>query len=88
MSTFRVSSSDPSKVVDGMATDATRADRLKALEKATTKYITAERKRLNDEVAALKAILEGRTGGKAIQSVAANYVGAVARKDLKSFLES
>jgi hypothetical protein len=73
---------------EGGASADTRASRLKALETATTKYITAERKRLNDEVAALKAILEGRTGGKAIQSVAANYVGAVARKDLKSFLES
>jgi hypothetical protein len=66
----------------------TRAQRLQNLKDATLRYVTEERKRLKDEAAALEKVLSGRTGGKALQSVAVDYCSAVARKDLESFLRA
>ena len=70
-------------IVDG----TTRKQRLSALQAAVGKYVAKERERLNKELVLLKAALDGRTAGKGIQSIAVDYCSAVARKDLKSFLE-
>lgn len=43
-------------------------DQIKELQNVTKEYVDKETKRLQNEASALKAILDGRTGGKGIQS--------------------
>lgn len=59
---------------------------LQELRKTTKEYVAKERTRLQNEAATLKAILNGRTGGKGIQAVSTAVVAAVAKKDIKSYL--
>lgn len=66
---------------------ADRASRLQDLEDAAKDYIKAERTRAENEVKALQAILDGRTGGAGIQAVSVNIVSAVANKDLEAYLK-
>jgi hypothetical protein len=66
---------------------ADRLSRLKELENATKEYIKAERKRAENEVKSLQAILDGRTGGAGIQAISVNIVAAVANKDLEAYLK-
>lgn len=63
-----------------------RATRLQDLETAAKDYIKAERKRAENEVKVLEAILSGRTGGQGIQAVSVRVVTEVANKDLADYL--
>lgn len=60
--------------------------RLDRLEKAATDYVEAEKKRIDQEVLILKAILDGRTGGAGVQRFTVGTVDAVAQNDLAFYL--
>jgi hypothetical protein len=58
-----------------------RADRLDALSKAVKEYVASEKTRIDNEVAVMQAILDGRGGGggagkEAVQAVAYNDLAA------------
>ena len=65
---------------------ASRTDRIASLQKATKEYVVEEKKRLENEVKVLEAVLSGRTGGMGIQKTNSKVVEAVAQNDLSSFL--
>jgi hypothetical protein len=65
---------------------AGRQDRLDRLEKAVREYAASERKRAADELAFLKAVLDGRTGGRALQEVSEGRTAADARAAISEFL--
>lgn len=64
-----------------------RTDRLNALRKAVHQYADAEKKRIENEVAVLQAVLNGRTAGKGIQQSSTTIVAAVAESDLAAYLQ-
>lgn len=64
-----------------------RAERLQALRDATHEYVAAEKKRIENEVAVLEAVLDGRTAGKGIQAQSTSTVAAVAQSDLTAYLQ-
>jgi len=66
---------------------AKRTDRIEALEKATKDYIKEEKKRIENEVQVLEAVLKGRTGGKGLQKSSNSVVEAVAQNDLAAYLK-
>ena len=66
---------------------ADRESRLQDLEDTAKDYIKKERTRAENEVKSLQKILDGRTGGQAIQKVSVNIVAAVANKDLTTYLK-
>lgn len=66
---------------------AKRADRIANLQRTTKEYVKQEKKRIENEVQSLEAILKGRTGGKGIQKTSASVVEAVAMNDLSSYLK-
>ncbi len=66
---------------------ADRNSRLDALKSATKDYIKTEKKRVENEVKVLEAVLNGRTGGSGIQAVSVAVVDAVANKDLADYLK-
>lgn len=66
---------------------AKRIDRIEALEKATKDYVKEEKKRIENEVKVLEAILKGRTGGKGLQKASNSVVAAVAQNDLAAYLK-
>lgn len=63
-----------------------RASRLKELQDATNQYVDAEKKRIENEVKFLEAVLKGRTAGAGIQANSVATVQAVAQSDLASYL--
>jgi len=65
---------------------STRASRLSDLEQTAKQYIAAEKKRAENQVKVLEAVLSGRTGGAGIQKVAVTVVSAVANADLAAYL--
>lgn len=60
---------------------------LQALADATSEYVKAEKTRIENEVAVLKAVLSGRTAGSGIQSQSIAQVTSVANADLFSYLQ-
>lgn len=64
-----------------------RSQRIQDLKTAADQYIQQEKTRVENEVQALEAILNGRTGGAGIQQVSVRVVAAVADKDLASYLK-
>lgn len=70
-----------------MASQAqTRLQLLKDLQSAVKSYTAAERKRLQNEVSVMKAILKGRTGGAGIQSLNTQVASAAAKSSLDAYL--
>lgn len=65
---------------------ASRADRVKALQKTAKEYIAAEKKRVENEVSVLEDILDKRTGGKGIQRVSIKIVQDAADSALTAYL--
>lgn len=63
-----------------------RKQRLAELKSAVDEYVGKERTRLENEGKSLKAILDGRTGGKGIQKDAQATVSKLAGADLYYFL--
>lgn len=63
-----------------------RQSRLADLEQTAKEYISAERKRAENEVKVLEAVLSGRTGGAGIQKVGVKIVASVANADLAAYL--
>jgi hypothetical protein len=66
---------------------AKNTQRLEDLQKASKEYVKTEKKRIENEVKVLEAILKGRTGGKGIQKSSNAVVAAVAQSDLASYLK-
>ena len=64
-----------------------RASRVQALADAVKDYTKKEKTRIENEVKVLEAILKGRTGGAGVQASSTKAVEAVAKNDLKSYLE-
>lgn len=64
-----------------------RASRLKDLETATKNYVKSEKKRIENEVKVLEAVLKGRTAGAGVQANSVAVVSAVAVSDLAAFLK-
>lgn len=64
-----------------------RSERVKKLADAVEKYATNEKTRIENEVKVLEAILKGRTGAAGVQQSSTDVVEAVAKFDLKSYLE-
>lgn len=64
-----------------------RSQRISDLKKAADDYCNSEKKRIENEVSVLNAVLSGRTGGKGIQQAGTSQVQAVAVNDLASFLK-
>lgn len=69
-----------------MATSGTRLSRLQALQQATQTYVQQEQTRITNEVAVLKAVLSGRTGGAGIQSKVWQQTSQAAESDLSDYL--
>lgn len=65
-----------------------RTSRVQALADAVKDYTAKEKKRIENEVKVLEAILSGRTGGAGVQASSTAVVAAVAQNDLKSYLGS
>jgi hypothetical protein len=65
---------------------ATRLERLKKLRDATKEYVATEKKRIENEVSVLEAVLKGRTGGKGIQQNNTAVVSKAAEADLAAYL--
>lgn len=89
MTTFRTDSSQAPMVVNTSVTPSSSSGTtalVRELRKTAKEYISKERSRLENEAASLKAILNGRTGGKGIQATSTAVVSAVAKKDIKSYL--
>ena len=63
-----------------------RLDRLQDLETSTKEYVKNEKKRIENEVKVLEAVLKGRTGGAGIQAKTVTVVASVAQNDLASYL--
>jgi hypothetical protein len=64
-----------------------RSSRLSDLETATKDYVKTEKKRLENEVKVLEAVLDGRTAGAGIQANSVAVVQAVAESDLSAYLK-
>jgi hypothetical protein len=64
-----------------------RSSRLQDLQDATKDYVKTEKKRLENEVKVLEAVLKGRTAGAGIQANSVAVVQAVAASDLASYLK-
>lgn len=64
-----------------------RSSRLADLETSTKDYVKNEKKRIENEVKVLEAVLTGRTAGAGIQANSVAVVSAVAFADLASFLK-
>ena len=64
---------------------ATRQERLNALQESLDKYVSGEKKRIDNEVAFLKSVLKGRTG-KEVLDRSISTVGGVAYKDIATYL--
>lgn len=64
-----------------------RAQRLQDLKTTADQYIQNEKTRVQNEVQALEAILQGRTGGAGIQAISVTVVAAAANKDLAAYLK-
>lgn len=64
-----------------------RSSRVQALADAVKDYTKKEKTRIENEVKVLEAILDGRTGGAGVQQSSTAVVEAVAKFDLKSYLE-
>jgi hypothetical protein len=64
-----------------------RAERLENLRDSLRQYVGQEKKRIENEVAVLQAILKGRTAGRGIQEKSIQTVTAVAQSDLASYLQ-
>lgn len=73
-----------------MATDQDRKQlrlqRLQSLEDAMKDYVTEERKRIEDEVALLEAVIENRRSGVGASGDATNTATKLAAADLAWFL--
>ncbi len=63
-----------------------RASRLQQLQDATKQYVDSEKKRIENEVKVLEAVLQGRTAGAGIQTNSVATVQAVAESDLAAYL--
>ena len=66
---------------------STQSDRINALLDTVKTYVKNEQTRIDNETASLQAILDKRSGGKAIEKVTVKVVKETADNDLKSFLE-
>lgn len=64
-----------------------RSSRLDELKAATKDYVASEKKRIENEVKVLEAVLSGRTAGAGIQANSVAVVSAVAYADLSAFLK-
>lgn len=64
-----------------------RSSRLTDLQTATKDYVKNEKKRIENEVKVLEAVLQGRTAGAGIQANSVAVVSAVASSDLAAFLK-
>jgi hypothetical protein len=64
------------------------SDDLKALQDATNEYVTKEKTRIENEVAVLQAILDGRSAGSGIQSQTTKHVAAVAKAEIYAYLQA
>lgn len=64
-----------------------RSSRLQDLQDATKEYVKSEKKRLENEVKVLEAVLQGRTAGAGIQANSVATVQAVAESDLAGYLK-
>jgi hypothetical protein len=67
---------------------SSRASRVQDLADAVKDYTKNEKKRIDNEVKLLSAILDGRTGGKGVQKITTKVVKAVAQYDLDAYLGS
>jgi hypothetical protein len=63
-----------------------RIDRVSELKKTVDEYVAAEKKRIENEVASLEAVLKGRTGGAGVQLEALKVAQSAAANDLAAFL--
>jgi hypothetical protein len=63
-----------------------RNERLQKLRDAARAYVKAEKDRIDQEVAILQAVLDGRTGGAGVQRFTVDVVSAVAQNDLAAYL--
>lgn len=57
------------------------------MQDATKEYVKSEKKRLENEVKVLEAVLDGRTAGAGIQANSVAVVQAVAQSDLSAYLK-
>lgn len=64
-----------------------RQSRLQDLQDATKDYVKSEKKRLENEVKVLEAVLDGRTAGAGIQANSVTVVQATAESDLSAYLK-
>lgn len=64
---------------------SSRADRLDSLQKALDNYVSNEKKRIDNEVTFLKAVLKGRTGQDTV-SRSVEVISEVAYKDMATYL--
>lgn len=64
-----------------------RLDRVTQLKQATLDYISKEKTRIENEVSALEAILNGRTGGAGVQQPSKQQIAAIAQSDLEGYLK-
>lgn len=69
-----------------MSSFSDRQSRLERLKKATEDYVNAEKKKIEDDVAALEEILDGRTGGQGLRKYPAQAASEFAESDLADFL--
>lgn len=65
---------------------SSRKDRVADLKKTADEYIAAEKKRIENEVSSLEAILKGRTGGAGVQLEGIKVAASAAQNDLAAFL--
>ena len=63
-----------------------RLQRVQELQEATVDYVTKEKKRIENEVSVLQAVLDGRTGGAGVQLPSKEQVKAVAYASLNDYL--
>jgi len=69
-----------------VATEEERNARLNALAVATTEWATAERKRLQDQVAAGKRLLKGRTGSERLNNTSVTTAQELLVDEISQFL--
>jgi len=69
------------------ATEKYRFPRLEELSKTASEYVDRELAKIDKDVAALEAMLQGRTGSKSIQTPTIAKVASVAYSDLSSYLK-
>lgn len=65
---------------------SSRKERVIALKEATHDYVDKEKKRIENEVSVLEAVLSGRTGGAGVQQPSVEHVSAVAQNDVSTYL--